>query len=84
MFLGHVITQEGIRVYPKKIKSLFQLCSPWTVKEVQGLNGKLAAFRWFLAKSTEKTLPFYKSLKMVFEEKRFQVDRGGRNGIKVT
>lgn len=70
-FLGHVIMKEGIRVNAEKIESLLQLRSSKTVKEVHALNGKLVALGWFLEKSTEKTLPFYKMLKRVLYKKDF-------------
>lgn len=45
--------------------------SPKIVKEVQALSGKLAALGHFLAKSAEKTFPFYKTLRRVFDKKTF-------------
>nr|GEX98159.1 reverse transcriptase domain-containing protein [Tanacetum cinerariifolium] len=38
---------------------------------VQSLNGKLAALNRFLSKSTEKTLPFFKTLKGYMKKKDF-------------
>nr|GEV16690.1 reverse transcriptase domain-containing protein [Tanacetum cinerariifolium] len=51
VFLGYVITPEGIKPCPDKTAAVLQLPSPQTVKEVQSLNGKLASlnrvdFRW--------------------------------------
>nr|GEY78336.1 reverse transcriptase domain-containing protein [Tanacetum cinerariifolium] len=43
MFLGYVITPEGIKPCPDKTTSVLQLPSPQTIKEVQSLNGKLAS-----------------------------------------
>ncbi|GKC00054.1 reverse transcriptase domain-containing protein, partial [Tanacetum coccineum] len=42
MFLGYMIAPEGIKPYPEKIEVVLQLPSPWIIKEVQSLNGKLA------------------------------------------
>ncbi|GJZ97021.1 reverse transcriptase domain-containing protein [Tanacetum coccineum] len=42
MFLGYTITPEGIKPCLDKTKAVLQLPSPWTIKEVQSLNGKLA------------------------------------------
>nr|GEW82668.1 reverse transcriptase domain-containing protein [Tanacetum cinerariifolium] len=43
VFLGYVITPEGIKPCPDKIVAVLQLPSPQTVKEVHSLNGKLAS-----------------------------------------
>nr|GEU61012.1 reverse transcriptase domain-containing protein [Tanacetum cinerariifolium] len=54
MFLGYMITPEGIKLCPDKTKTVLQLPSPQTIKEVQSLNGKLASLnRSFL--SQQKT-----------------------------
>ncbi|GJR84539.1 reverse transcriptase domain-containing protein [Tanacetum coccineum] len=42
-FLGYMVTSEGIRANPKKIRILADLQSPRTLKEMQSLAGKLAA-----------------------------------------
>nr|GFC44949.1 reverse transcriptase domain-containing protein [Tanacetum cinerariifolium] len=50
VFLGYVITPEGIKPCPDKTSAVLQLPSPQTIKEVQSLNEKLANlnsdFRW--------------------------------------
>nr|GEV66405.1 hypothetical protein [Tanacetum cinerariifolium] len=43
VFLGYVITPEGIKPCPDKTTAVLQLPSPRTVKEVKSLNGKLAS-----------------------------------------
>ncbi|GJX72682.1 reverse transcriptase domain-containing protein, partial [Tanacetum coccineum] len=42
MFLGYMISPEGIKSCPDKTEAVLQLLSPRTIKEVQSLNGKLA------------------------------------------
>nr|GEY65172.1 reverse transcriptase domain-containing protein [Tanacetum cinerariifolium] len=56
VFLGYVITPEGIKPCPDKTTAVLQLPSPHTIKEVQSLNGKLASLNRFLSKSAEKSL----------------------------
>nr|GEX27294.1 retrovirus-related Pol polyprotein from transposon opus [Tanacetum cinerariifolium] len=51
VFLGYVITPEGIKPCQDKTAVVLQLPSPWTIKEVQSLNGKLASLNRFLSKS---------------------------------
>nr|GFB09065.1 reverse transcriptase domain-containing protein [Tanacetum cinerariifolium] len=43
VFLGYVITPDGIKPCPDKTTAVLQLPSPQTIKEVQSLNGKLAS-----------------------------------------
>ncbi|GJZ07435.1 reverse transcriptase domain-containing protein [Tanacetum coccineum] len=63
VFLGYTITPEGIKPCPDKTEAVLQLPSPRTIKEVQSLNGKLASLNRFLSKSSEKSLPLFKTLK---------------------
>jgi len=43
------------------------LAPPKTVKEVQSLNGKIAALNRFISRATDKCLPFFRILKRSFE-----------------
>ncbi|GJW07993.1 reverse transcriptase domain-containing protein [Tanacetum coccineum] len=71
MFLGYMIGPEGIKPSPEKIEVVLQLPPPWTVKEVQSLNGKLASLNRFLSKSAEKSLPLFKTLKKCVKKSDF-------------
>nr|GEU70490.1 reverse transcriptase domain-containing protein [Tanacetum cinerariifolium] len=71
VFLGYVITPEGIKPCPNKTVVVRQLPSPWTVKEVQSLNGKLASLNRFLSKSAEKSLPLFQTLKKCIKKSDF-------------
>nr|GEY45958.1 reverse transcriptase domain-containing protein [Tanacetum cinerariifolium] len=71
VFLGYVITPEGIKPCPNKTAAVLQLPSPRTVKEVQSLNGKLASLNRFLSKSAEKSLPLFKTLKKCIKKSDF-------------
>jgi len=62
-FLGHIVTPRGIKANPKKVQAVMDMPSPKTKKQVQSLNGKLAALARFLSKSAERSLPFFKTLK---------------------
>ena len=44
-----------------------ELEPPRTVKEVQNLNGKIAALNRFVSKATDKCLPFFRTLRKLFE-----------------
>nr|GEW68264.1 reverse transcriptase domain-containing protein [Tanacetum cinerariifolium] len=63
VFLGYVVTPEGIKPCPDKTADVLQLPSPQTIMEVQSLNGKLASMNRFVSKSPEKSLPLFQTLK---------------------
>jgi len=44
-----------------------ELALPKTAKEVQSLNGKIAALNRFVSRATDKCLPFFRTLKKSFE-----------------
>ncbi|GKC85582.1 hypothetical protein Tco_1141299 [Tanacetum coccineum] len=71
-FLGYMVTSEGIRANPKKTRILADLQSPRTLKEMQSLARKLAALNRFLAKSVEKYLPFFNTLKNITKENKHE------------
>ncbi|GKA19958.1 reverse transcriptase domain-containing protein [Tanacetum coccineum] len=63
MFLGYKVSTRGLKVCLDKVDTVLSLPSPKCLKDVQRLNGKLASLNRFLAKSVEKSLPFFKTLK---------------------
>ncbi|KAG7552776.1 Ribonuclease H-like superfamily [Arabidopsis thaliana x Arabidopsis arenosa] len=62
-FLGYMVTKRGIEANPKQIRAILELPSPKNAREVQGLTGRIAALNRFIARSTDKCLPFYNLLK---------------------
>nr|GEV65675.1 reverse transcriptase domain-containing protein [Tanacetum cinerariifolium] len=71
VFLGYVITSEGLKPCPDKTAAVLQLPSPRTIKEVQSLNEKLASLNRFLSKSTEKSLPLFQTLNKCIKKSDF-------------
>ncbi|GJT74842.1 reverse transcriptase domain-containing protein [Tanacetum coccineum] len=71
-FLGYMVTSEGIRANPKKTRAISDLHSPKTLKEMQSLSGKLASLNRFLAKSAERALPFFNTLKNITKENKHE------------
>ncbi|GKF10449.1 reverse transcriptase domain-containing protein, partial [Tanacetum coccineum] len=71
-FLGHLITKQGIKANPSKVKAITDLKPPRTLKEIQSLNGKLAALSRFLSKGADRSLPFFKALKSCTDKKTIQ------------
>nr|GEZ64806.1 reverse transcriptase domain-containing protein [Tanacetum cinerariifolium] len=72
VFLGYVITPEGIKPCLDKTTAVLQLPSPRTIKEVQSLNGKLASLNRFLSKSAKKSLSLFQTLKKCIKKSDFR------------
>ena len=66
-FLGFMVSQKGIEANPDKIRAIMKMKCPKNVKEVQSLNGKVAALNRFVSRATDKCLPFFRTLKKSFE-----------------
>jgi len=66
-FLGFMVSQRGIEINPEKIRAIMELEPLRTVKEVQSLNGKITALNRFVLKATDKCLPFFRTLRKLFE-----------------
>ena len=66
-FLGFMVSQRGIEVNLEKIRAIMELEPPKTIKEMQSLNGKIAALNRFVSKATDKCLPFFRTLRKSFE-----------------
>ncbi|GJU40271.1 reverse transcriptase domain-containing protein [Tanacetum coccineum] len=71
MFLGYQVNTKCIKICPDKVDAILSLQSPKCLKDVQKLNGKLASLNRFLAKSAEKSLPFFKTLKKCTKKSDF-------------
>ncbi|GJV44877.1 reverse transcriptase domain-containing protein [Tanacetum coccineum] len=81
-FLGYNVNAEGLRVCPDKVEAVLNLPSPKCLKDVQKLNGKLASLNRFLSKSTEKSLPFFKTLKKCMKKSDFQWTAEAKTAFK--
>ena len=62
-----MVSQRGIKVNLEKIWAIVELALPKTVKQVQSLNGKIAALNKFVSRVMNKCLPFFHILKRSFE-----------------
>ena len=65
-FLGFMVSQQGIKANPDKVKAIIEVKSPKIVKVVQSLIGKFAALNRFVSRATNKCMPFFKVLKKAF------------------
>ena len=66
-FLGFIVSHRGIKENPKKVRAIMELEPLRTMKEVQSLNGKIAALSRFISKATNKCLPFFRTPRKSFE-----------------
>ena len=66
-FLGFMVSQQGIKANPDKIKAIMETKSPKTVKEVQSLTGKVVTLNRFVSRVIDKCLLFFKILKKAFQ-----------------
>ena len=66
-FLGFMVSQRGIVANLDKIQAIMDMTSPRNVKEVQSLDGKVAALNRFMLRATDKCLPFFRTLKKSFK-----------------
>ena len=64
-FLGFMVSQRGIEANPDKIWAIMEMKPPRNVKEVQSLNGKVAALNRFVSRATDK---WTDECQQVFEE----------------
>ncbi|XP_022024773.1 uncharacterized protein LOC110924853 [Helianthus annuus] len=71
-FLGHIVGKQSIKANPNKVKAVLEAKPPKTKKEVESLNGKLAALKRFTSKLEERSPSFFKMLKGCTDKKDFK------------
>ena len=62
-YLGHVVTPEGVKPNPDKIKAIKQYPIPNTTKQIKGFLGLLGYYRRFINNFAKLTKPLTKCLK---------------------
>jgi hypothetical protein len=60
--LGYLVSHRGIKANPTKIQAIINMTPPQSTRDVQCLTGRLAALNRFISRSTERSLPFLKTL----------------------
>jgi hypothetical protein len=61
--LGCLISTKRIDAKPDKIKAIREMEEPKMKKDIQKLNGRVAALNRFISRSAEQSLPLFKALK---------------------
>src|SRR5574338_821224 len=62
-FLGFIVSARGIKANPAQIIALREVKAPRTKKELQSLNGKVAALSRFISRVADKCIPFFDALR---------------------
>jgi hypothetical protein len=62
-FLGHIISTEGIRMDPDKIKAILEWPTPTTVKEVQAFHGLANYYRQYVGHFSDEVRPLVELFK---------------------
>nr|KAJ0225400.1 hypothetical protein LSAT_V11C100041220 [Lactuca sativa] len=71
-FLGYYVTRQGTQPRPVEVDELMETPPLNTLRDVQGLNGKLTALSRFVSKSDDKAMPLFHTLKGCIEKRKFQ------------
>lgn len=63
-FLGYMITKEGIKPHLQKVQTILCMEPPKTIKDVQRLNGNVAALSRFIPRCVDRCKHFFHLLKV--------------------
>lgn len=69
--LGVLCHQTRHPANPTKVDEFMETPPPSTLRDVQGLNGKLTALSRFTSKSSDKAMPLFHTLKGCIEKSNF-------------
>ena len=62
-FLGFVVCKDSIEIDPDKVKTIIQMPPPRNLRELRGLQGRLAYIRRFISNLSGRCQPFTRLLK---------------------
>jgi hypothetical protein len=60
VYLGHIISEKGISMDPKKIKAILEMPAPKDKKTVRSFLGMCGYYRAFIRNFAKKCAPLYK------------------------
>ena len=66
-FLSFMVSQRGIEATSDKIRAILDMAPLKNIKDVQSLNGRVAALNKFVSRAVDKCPPFFKTLKKSFK-----------------
>jgi len=62
-FLGFIVRKDGIEIDPDKVKAIIQMPPPRNLRELRGLQGRLAYIRRLISNLSGRCQPFTRPLK---------------------
>lgn len=71
-FIGYQTTKEGIAPKQTKVQDFLDSMTPYKLKGVHEINGRLMALDRFIAKSAEKSIPLFHILKGCVDKHHFK------------
>lgn len=75
-FLGHIVSQRGIKANPGQVKALLGITEPKTARKTQVLTGRIAALNRYISQMSDKCKSFFKLMKFaknrVWEAEQFE------------
>ena len=60
-YLGYVVTRDGIRACPSKMKAIVEMPKPASAKEVRRFIGKCQYYRKFIPNFSQIAAPLFKA-----------------------
>nr|KAJ0216727.1 hypothetical protein LSAT_V11C300147310 [Lactuca sativa] len=71
-FLGYYVTRQGVQPSPSKVDEFIEMPTLNSLRDAQGLNGKLTTLSRFISKSVDKAMPLFHTLMGCIEKNNFQ------------
>ena len=78
-FLRSIVSYKRIKANLEKIRTILELSPLKTIKELQSLAKKVAALSYFVLRSTERCLSFFKTLR---RHKNFHRDKECQSSLQ--
>jgi len=63
-FLGHIVSVDGIRTNPDKVRAITEFPTPSNVDDVRRFLGMVGYYRRFIEHFAHKDVPLYELLKV--------------------
>ncbi|KAL1129487.1 hypothetical protein AAG570_012432 [Ranatra chinensis] len=78
-FMGHIVSRQGTRPDPNKVKAIEELVEPKNLKELRSFLGMINFYRRFIHNLADKIEPLTKLLK---KNRSFEMDELAREAFK--